>query len=421
MDVDVEKEEPPCASLSSENDNSIIPRGVFRDFINLDETNESYITTIETRKYQKKSDQDGMHTSSLFDFPEGQNHDDNSITNTNGVHSYPRHVPVQVVDGNQGSIIGIPTGTEEMSTLEEKLEHHNPNLSVNNNNNIASRCCSSYQTIPTFHPPVFTHPFSDNHNNNNEEESYRSFLHVSSTISSLIVSSLLQNPAAHAAASFAAKFWHPPGNTEASSGDDSETQTPSTPSMTSIAAATVAAATAWWAAHGLLPVCPPFYPTPTPTPFSFGAPPPPPPVTVEDGNQAREKAPPEKITGSSSSEEEEEEDSEGKLNTGSNPDDDIDTTKGTGTGTVVEETNVNVRKQVDRSSCGSNTTSSSEIETDALEKKNIKEQEETAAAAASDVPDLDSISRASIIRGGRSTINPNESWKEVSEEASHQI
>lgn len=217
VDVDVEKEEPPCASLSSENDNSIIPRGVFRDFINLDETNESYITTIETRKYQKKSDQDGMHTSSLFDFPEGQNHDDNSITNTNGVHSYPRHVPVQVVDGNQGSIIGIPTGTEEMSTLEEKLEHHNPNLSVNNNNNIASRCCSSYQTIPTFHPPVFTHPFSDNHNNNNEEESYRSFLHVSSTISSLIVSSLLQNPAAHAAASFAAKFWHPPGNTEASS------------------------------------------------------------------------------------------------------------------------------------------------------------------------------------------------------------
>ncbi|CAH1411952.1 unnamed protein product [Lactuca virosa] len=415
--VDVEKEEPPCASLSSENDNSI-PRGVFRDFINLDETNESYITTIETRKYQKKSDQDGMHTSthtSLFDFPEGQNHDDNTITNTNtnGVHSYPRHVPVQVVDGNQGN---IPTGTEEMSTLEEKLEqvHNNPNPNLSVNNNIASRCCSSYQTIPTFHPPVFTHPFSDNHNNNNnnnEEENYRSLLHVSSTISSLIVSSLLQNPAAHAAASFASKFWHPPGNTntEASSGDDSETPSPS---MTSIAAATVAAATAWWAAHGLLPVCPPFYPTPTPTPFSFGAPPPPPPVTVEDGNQAREKAPPEKITDSSS--EEEVEDSEGKLNTGSNPD---DTTKGTGTGTVVEETNVNVRKQVDRSSCGSNTTSSSEIETDALEKKNIKEKEETAAAAASDVvPDLDSISRTSIIRGGRSTINPNESWKEVSEE-----
>lgn len=70
-------------------------------------------------------------------------------------------------------------------------------------------------------------------------EDFESFPCSSSTFSSLIVSSLLQNPAVHAAVTFwpyaNAKDWKDP------------------PSMASIAAATVTAATAWWAAHGLRP------------------------------------------------------------------------------------------------------------------------------------------------------------------------
>lgn len=381
-----ENQEAPCASLSlsSENENSI-PRSVVvaaaaaaadGGVFSLAETNESsYITTV-TRNHQKSSsvDQDKIkHTASLFEFPQSQNSDDTQGGGGVYNHNYPRHVPVQVVDGNQS----VPCPLEMSLTIENP----NPNLSVNNN-----RIASSYQqTVPTFHPPppVFTPSFSDS------QENYTSFLRVSSTISSLIVSSLLQNPAAHAAASFAAKFWHPPGNgnTEAAS-SSSSSETP--PSMAAIAAATVAAATAWWAAHGLLPVC-------YPPPFSFPM----------DANQApdngREKAP-EKTPQSSSSE-----DSGGKLNnTDPNPDDD-NTTK---VEEVHDSSNNNVRKQVDRSSCGSNTTSSSEIETDALEKNinNIKEKEASDAANLASCNDSVSRNRA------RSTINPNESWKEVSEE-----
>ncbi|KAL4566965.1 hypothetical protein LXL04_022535 [Taraxacum kok-saghyz] len=232
--------------------------------------------------------------------------------------NYPRHVHVQVVDGSQGVITG-----EEESTV-----------------NIAS--CSSY-------PPAFPFtPFSDNQ-----------FLHVSSTISSLIVSSLLQNPAAHAAATFAAKFWH--------DSSSSSTRDHDSPSMAAIAAATVAAATAWWAAHGLVPH--PVYPPPPP--FSF---------PVAAATSEREK-PPENLN---------------TIITKETP--------------PVVGVGVGVGKQVDRSSCGSNTTSSSEIETDALE-KNVKEKEETKGGG-SDVAN-DSVSRSRV---RNTTVNPNESWKEVSEE-----
>lgn len=369
-------QEAPCASLSSENENSI-PRsvaGVFREFIpamqDADETNGSYIETIN---HQKSDEDKHMTNTSLFEFPEGQNSDNTRGVGVGvGVHNYPRHVPVQVVDGNQGEM-----SIQESTLAEEVHNHnHNPNLSVNK---IAASGCSSYQTIPTFHPPVYTPlAFCDN------QENYTSFLHVSSTISSLIVSSLLQNPAAHAAASFAAKFWHP-GNTEASSGDSSSREQETPPSMAAIAAATVAAATAWWAAHGLLP----FYP-----PFPFASP--------VDGNQdvnnEREKAP------ESSSE-----DSDGKLNTEPTPND--ETKETTPVVEVHDSSKANVRKQVDRSSCGSNTTSSSEIETDALE-KNIKEKEEIKGSDVANLACNDSVSRNRC----RSAINPNESWKEVSEE-----
>lgn len=399
--------EAPCVSLSSENEN-YVPRSVeavnpkvYREFIpsaleeviNHDETNESYIT-VETRKHQK-SDQDIKSNNTSLLEPHIKKNiipGDKLSLSINDIRGVPRHVPVQVVDGNQG--INVPTDMLfRESTLNKPGEVHElVNIAAASHNNSAS----SY--LP-FHPLVT--PFCDN----------QSFLHVSSsTISSLIVSSLLQNPAAHAAATFAAKFWHPEA---ASSGDSSFSRDPETPpSMSAIAAATVAAATAWWAAHGLLPVCsPPFYPGYSSTcPYPF--------VTPINDNQAQvannggdkapsqEKIDAEKIEDVSSSE-----DSDGrgdvKLNTQLSPVDDTNET--TPVAELHDSNKTNVCKPVDRSSCGSNTTSSSEIETDALEKHG-KDKDDTKGSDVN-LPCNDSISRRC-----RGTITPNESWKEVSEE-----
>ncbi|KAL8231379.1 hypothetical protein R6Q57_001157 [Mikania cordata] len=367
-------QEAPFESLSLENENS--------------SPNESHITN-ETRKHQEL-DQDGikntdiMSNVSLFESSH-KNIFHGPYSGMQGLRICPRHVPVQLVDVNQGT-------TAKDNNFGEVYEHPNPNPSVNIS---AASETSGHHNNVAFHP-LFT-PFSDN------QESYRSFLHFASTISGLIVSSLLQNPAAHAAASFAAKFWHPV-NTDASADSfskDHEANT--TPSMTAIAAATVAAATAWWSAHGLLPVCTPFYHGGHSCRFG----------TPVDGNLAyngRDTAAPEDVLQGEKMDEEKMEsaadfsssdDSEKKLNTEVIP---VDTS-----GTVSVEDlskSTNAGKQVDRSSCGSNTTSSSEIETGVL-KKHGKETLETKS---SDV-------KESISRRGRSTITPNESWKEVSEEA----
>ncbi|XP_076930763.1 protein LATE ELONGATED HYPOCOTYL-like isoform X2 [Bidens hawaiensis] len=401
-------QEVPYASVSSENEN-FIPRST-PDVFRHDETNASYIT-IEARKHQEM-DQDGIkHTNitsniSLFErshLPHENNiiqgqYSNKPVNLTNDikcVQTYPRHVPVQVVDGSQENTTktSVP---QDMSFHEPKVyEHQNPNVSVN----IATASETSvHHNNATFHP--LFNPFSDNN-----QESYRSFLHFSSTVSGLIVSSLLQNPAAHAAASFAAKFWHPI-NTEVSSADSfskdqSNPETTTTPSMAAIAAATVAAATAWWSANGLLPVCTPFHQGGYSCTFD----------TPVEGNLVN-KAPSEGVLQEEKMDEEKtesaadlssSEDSEKKLNTEVTP---VDANE---TAPVWEPHDssklANVKKQVDRSSSGSNTISSSEIETDALE-KHVKEMEENKG---SDVKESNS-------RRGRNTITTTDSWKEVSEE-----
>ncbi|PWA70806.1 late elongated hypocotyl [Artemisia annua] len=397
--------EGPCAS--SDNENSA-PQA-FKEFIpvlekpiNQDETNGSF-TSIETRKHQKL-DKDGINyttvtsNTSLYEgrYPDKLSQPVLSLNDIRGVQNYPRHVPVQVIDGNQGKDT-VPTETSFLeSTLTKSGEVHDiVNKAASATTSVHQNNASSY---PTFHP-LFT-PFSNN------QENHRSFLHVSSTVSSLIVSSLLQNPAAHAAASFAATFWHP----EASSGDSLSRDHPEPPSMAAIAAATVAAATAWWAAHGLLPVCTPFYPGYATSPYSCGTP--------TDANQERvanngtsevvlqeEKTEAEKTQGlpKGSPDQSSSDDTDGKLNTELSPDDTAPVAE------VHDSTTANIRKQVDRSSCGSNTTSSSEIETDALEKHG-KEKEEAK------VSDVNLSCNDTMFRRSRGIINPNESWKEVSEE-----
>ncbi|WOL13243.1 hypothetical protein Cni_G22012 [Canna indica] len=114
---------------------------------------------------------------------------------------------------------------------------------------------SMYHPIPVFSP--FAHLYTN-------QDAYRSFVSISSTFSSLIISTLLQNPASHAAARLAASFW-PSAELDTSlkptpgffAEENSERHTNTTPSLEAIAAVTVAAATAWWAARGLIPCCPP--------------------------------------------------------------------------------------------------------------------------------------------------------------------
>ncbi|KAJ0535371.1 putative transcription factor MYB-HB-like family [Helianthus annuus] len=311
-------QEVPYASLSSENENSI-PRSN-PDVFRRDVTNASYIT-IEARKHQEL-DQDGIkHTNitsniSLFE-PSHPVHDINGIQTT-----YPRHVPVQVVDASQ-----------ENTTAKTSVV-----------------------------------------------------------------------PPAHAAATFAAKFWHPV-NTEASSADsfsrdpsnpNPESTTP--PSMAAIAAATVAAATAWWSALGLLPVCTPSHQGGYSCTFEA--------APIDGNNLVNSRVPSEGVLQEEKMDDAEKtesssEDSEKKLNT------EVIIPVDTNETAPVDDSSklTNVKKQVDRSSSGSNTISSSEIETDALE-KHVKEMEENKGL---DV-------KESNLRRGRSTITPSESWKEVSEE-----
>ncbi|KAE8700966.1 Protein REVEILLE 2 [Hibiscus syriacus] len=248
----------------------------------------------------------------------------------------------------------------------------------------------------------------------------------------LIVSTLLQNPAAHAAASFASTFW-PYANVD-SSGDSPTSglggfpprQLNSAPGMAAIAAATVAAATAWWAAHGLLPVCASLHPGFTCAPAFTAAVPPmengqaptakmehndktDQPLSMQDkqldpeySEALQDQQSPSKSPTSSSHCEER---GDAKVNTGVKATDDEKAAE------VIEPQDANKTKnikQVDRSSCGSNTTSSSEVETDVLE-KHEKDKEDPNDGDANH-PQVECNRRS------RSSINPSDSWNGVSEE-----
>lgn len=340
------------------------------------------------------------------------------------LHNYPRHVPVHILDGTNGSQTAPDMFNHESTSQQIGGVPGVPNLYSNPASSATSEHHSNappssiHHSFSCFHP-IFT-PIRD-------PDDYRSFLQLSSTFSSLIVSALLQNPAAHAAASFAASFW-PYANMEAptdSPTGNTTNQINSAPSMAAIAAATVAAATAWWAAHGLLPLCSQFQSSficvPT-SATSMQVDASQPRVGKNEGIEGTHNSPhaqqpiPEysealqeqqsasKFPTSPSSESEE---SEGrKLKTGLTA---IDTEQGAAVAEINESNKEKGRKQVDRSSCGSNTPSSSEIETDALEKdeKGKEEPQES---------NINLLTGEAANRRGRNFISPTESWKEVSEE-----
>lgn len=339
-------------------------------------------------------------------------------------HNYPRHVPVHILDGINASQTAPDMFNHESTSQQIGGVRGLPNLYSNPASSATSEHHSNapqtsiHQSFSCFHP-IFT-PVSD-------PDDYRSFLQLSSTFSSLIVSALLQNPAAHVAASFAASFW-PYANMEApieSPTENTTSQINSTPSMAAIAAATVAAATAWWAAHGLLPLCSQFQSSFTCVPTSATS------MQVDacqprvDKNEGREgthNSPHAQQTVPECSEALQEQQSASKSPT--SPSSESDESEGRklkaglmatnteqgATVTKINEPNTEKSgKQVDRSSCGSNTPSSSEIETDALEKdeKGKEEPQES---------NINLLALEAANRRCRNSVSPIESWKEVSEE-----
>ncbi|PQQ06245.1 protein LHY isoform X2 [Prunus yedoensis var. nudiflora] len=215
--------------------------------------------------------------------------------------------------------------------------------------------------------------------------------------SSITVSSLLQNPAAHSAASSTAAFW-PYAN--AKNREDP-------PSMAAIAAATVTAATAWWAVHRLLPVqtdfsCSPISMTGVPVPsMDTGQAPP---AKRERGESSLQipSLQDQQLDSKHTEAVEAQHSNIAKANTDNEKD--VASTE-----EVHDSNHAKSRKQVDRSSYGSNTPSDSEDETAAIE-KNEKGKEELKE------PNTSHPAAESSQRRSRCVSNMYDSWKEVSEE-----
>ncbi|XP_061969466.1 protein LATE ELONGATED HYPOCOTYL-like [Populus nigra] len=458
-------QEAHCSSVASVNKNCVPALEVlkktssFREFVpspkkgNDDACNESFIT-VEHEANQKLDSSDANQTvldngtvkasksensCSLHEILFQQKKSDDFIGSLptdemQAMQNYPRHVPVHVLDGSLGTCMETPSDLSFQDSMFHPVGdipacpilYSHPAGSTTTDHPTNLPRSSMHQSFPFFPPP-----FIPTHHN---QDDYRSFLHISSTFSSPVVSTLLQNPAAHAAASFAATFW-PYGNVESSADSPAcaqegfqSGQINSAPSMAAIAAATVAAATAWWAAHGLLPICAPLHTAFACPPASATAiqsadtdqvPPakperkettpdnPPLQGQIQDlehseAVQAQNSASKPPTLSSSDSEE-----SGGtKLNTGPKVTDHELNSKAP---EVQDSGKTKSRKQVDRSSCGSNTPSSSEIETDALEKTEKGKEEPKEA-------DANHPASESNCRRSRSSSSMSDSWKEVSEE-----
>ncbi|XP_020216646.1 protein LHY [Cajanus cajan] len=450
-------QEVPCSSVSSANKSSItmsMPLGnscalkeitpSVTEVIARDGKTESFVTIeLENGKLEIN---DGKQTNVTSKGPTLENSDavrmkliqsektdglDCALTieGMQGNQNYPRHVTVHVVDGNLGTSAQSQNPSKDMLFRDSMFQpiggvNGQPNLFTNSGASNTSESQNNTARSSVHQSFLPCAPFTQH-----SQDDYQSFLHMSSTFSNLIVSTLMQNPAAHAAASLAATFWPyanpetPADSPSCSQGGFTSRQIGSPPSVAAIAAATVAAATAWWAAHGLLPLCTPLHTAFACPPASVTAAP-----SMNNGeapslNTKQEKATlqnhplqdqmldpecseaqhsPSKSPAVISSDSES---ADAKLNTSPKATD-HETNK-----TVSEHldsSKTKGKKQVDRSSCGSNTASSSDVETDALE-KDEKGKEEPEANDANHLA-IDSCNRR------RSISNLTDSWKEVSEE-----
>ncbi|KAL1200288.1 Protein CCA1 [Cardamine amara subsp. amara] len=306
-------------------------------------------------------------------------------------------------EGNQNNGIRKETNSENYSDMNAKsLE----NDVVNNEQELqtyprripvlvplGSSITSSPSEPDVNKTPRFSHPHTVAGN-------YQSFPNH-------IMSTLLQTPALYTAATFASSFWPP------DSGGD---QGSSPPNLAAMAAATVAAASAWWAANGLLPLCAPFssggFTSQPPTTFG--------PVgdveytktsTLQHVSaQSRERIDQEhseasKARSSLDSEE---------IENGSKPDC-REQPSATAETDAKGSDGAGDRKQVDRSSCGSNTPSSSDdVEADASERQeNDTNGEVKEVNADTNNPQT---SESNARRSRISSSNLTDPWKAVSDE-----
>ncbi|AQK50726.1 LHY protein isoform X1 [Zea mays] len=263
---------------------------------------------------------------------------------------------------------------------------------------------------------------------NCNQDTYRSFTNMSSTFSSMLVSTLLSNPAIHAAARLAASYWPAAeGNTPIDPNQENPADgvqgrnIGSPPSMVSIVAATVAAASAWWATQGLLPffappVAFPFVPAPSAAFPTVDVPRPsekdrdcPAENAQIECQEARKQVQFEGLRIAASSESDGSGKGEVSLHTELklSPAQNADATPTTGAGTNDAFRN---KKKQDRSSCGSNTPSSSDVDAGNVpEEDNANEKAKQASCSNSSAGDTNH-------RRFRSNGSTSDSWKEVSEE-----
>ncbi|WZZ48011.1 hypothetical protein YC2023_048118 [Brassica napus] len=236
-------------------------------------------------------------------------------------------------------------------------------------------------TYPTHIPllvPLGTTSLSHPPPSEPEENSHQSFPEH-------IMSTLLQTPALYTAASFASTFGGgPQGN------------------LAAMAAATVAAASAWWAANGMLPLCAP--------PFSSGNPPTTYEVNALTKTMDQEHSEASKARSSLESEE---------TKNGSQPDCHHHTCAATETDAKGSD-GARDRKQVDRSSCGSNTPSSSDdVEADALverQENGGNNNDEEVKEVDGDTTNNPQTSESNARRSRISSSNLADPWKAVSDE-----
>ena len=261
------------------------------------------------------------------------------------------------------------------------------------------------------------------------QDTYRSFVNMSSTFSSMLVSTLLSNPAVHAAARLAASYWPAAeGNTHVDPNQENPAEgvqgrnLGSPPSMASIVAATVAAASAWWATQGLLPfLAPPmafpFVPAPSaafptadlPRPSEKDRD-----CLVENAQkecqEAQKQGQSEALRVVASSESGGSRKGNMSIHTELkiSPVQNAEATPTTGADTSDALRN---KKRQDRSSCGSNTPSSSDVEAE-----NVPEKEDKANDKAKQASCSNSSAGDTNHRRFRSSGSTSDSWKEVSEE-----
>ncbi|GER37298.1 homeodomain-like superfamily protein [Striga asiatica] len=394
---------------------TVEPHGVNSDckqpLFNVSNGADSYPTSHDEKSMQCEKTAESMEKLSTADVQASTN-------------NYPRHVPVHILDGN----LDMSSAAADSKFSQTGVAHAHQNLFMNqpapaatceNHHHIHNTSRSSNQSFSCYHPPIFT-PIQ------NQNDYYNSFLHISTMFSSLLVSALSQNPASYAAARYAATLWPCTNTMEAPvvcvAGEPSSTASASstppnpTPSMAAIAAATVAAATAWWAAHGLLPplLCTPFHPPPMNNNLGISENGPDNPPTVLFGQQQldpecsdvllmmheqqqQQQHPVPKMTVVSSSE------SEASADAG--PIVAEVHAKHVDTEAKNMSNNKKPEKPADRSSCGSNTPSGSDVEAGVKGKDDEKQTNEKEASE-------DPFSR----RCRNTASYVNDSWKEVSEE-----